>query len=385
MKLNIPHRIIQYIIFFTLWGCVEPFEPVLDKYENLLVVDGLLTDEPGHTRVKLSRSHSYQDYGIFPEKDASVFIKVDQKTMISFQETSEGIYIPVDPLFKGEQGRSYQLIISTSGGKKYESPEEILKPSPSIDSIFYEFIELKGMNDASPVFAIRFFVSSHDETGQTRYYRWEWEETWEYHAPVESENYPGKTVCYKSDHSKTIHVGSSVNLTGDVIEKAELGMISNETDRLKHKYSLLVKQYAISGKEHEYWSNLEKLNEQTGTLFDPVPSSVKGNIGEVSDPSEPVLGYFMVSGVSFRRIMISRENLPAYFYFPNNQDCEVVLKPATVNIGEMTKQGLVYVDTRPEFFNGRIQKVHRFVKSTSCFDCTVTGSATKPEYWDDEE
>ncbi|MDZ7777912.1 MAG: DUF4249 family protein [Bacteroidales bacterium] len=42
-------------VIFSL-GCREEFTPQVQKYDNLLVVDGMISNEPGPYTIKLSRS-----------------------------------------------------------------------------------------------------------------------------------------------------------------------------------------------------------------------------------------------------------------------------------------------------------------------------------------
>jgi hypothetical protein len=53
-------RSIKYIIavssLLLITGCITPFVPETDETEELLVVQGLITDQPGPNTVKLSKS-----------------------------------------------------------------------------------------------------------------------------------------------------------------------------------------------------------------------------------------------------------------------------------------------------------------------------------------
>ena len=159
----------------------------------------------------------------------------------------------------------------------------------------------------------------HDVTNKTRYYQWNHSETWEFHSafysmlkhvdgkfvvrPTEEEFY----VCYKSSKSTSIAVGSSDQLSEDIIYESPLiGISASTSDRLSVRYSVLVKQYALTKKGYDYWQNLKRISENIGGLFDPQPSTLKGNIYSVNDPTEPVLGFLSISDVSEKRLFITR-------------------------------------------------------------------------------
>ncbi len=65
-----------------------------------------------------------------------------------------------------------------------------------------------------------------------------------------------------------------------------------------------MKQYGLTQEEFEYWNQLAKSTERTGSLFDPQPSSVTGNIKSQGDPSEMVFGYFSAANRQDERIFV---------------------------------------------------------------------------------
>jgi hypothetical protein len=42
-------------------SCIDEYWPELDKYEHLLVVDGLITDDPGPYLIRLSLTSNVKD------------------------------------------------------------------------------------------------------------------------------------------------------------------------------------------------------------------------------------------------------------------------------------------------------------------------------------
>ena len=54
---------------------------------------------------------------------------------------------------------------------------------------------------------------------------------------------------------------------------------------------------------------LKKNTESLGTIFDPQPSAIKGNVHSVSDPNEMVIGYINATTAQEQRIFISEAQL----------------------------------------------------------------------------
>jgi hypothetical protein len=63
----------------------------------------------------------------------------------------------------------------------------------------------------------------------------------------------------------------------------------------KHFYN--VAQHAITKEAYEYWETVKKIAQPSGSIFDTPPAPIPGNIYNVNDPDEQVLGFFELSAV----------------------------------------------------------------------------------------
>src|SRR5690606_3313027 len=63
-------------------------------------------------------------------------------------------------------------------------------------------------------------------------------------------------------------------------------------------------QNALTREAYDYWNELSKTTEATGSIFDPFPSRVTGNIRSASNPDVPAFGYFSAGKASKKRIFI---------------------------------------------------------------------------------
>src|SRR4029450_12184246 len=128
----------------------------------------------------------------------------------------------------------YRLRISTTDGKEYLSDYMTVKTTPPIDSISYTY------NDKG----VTIYANTHDPSNNTRYYRYEYDETWEYHASIFSEiKYTGVGVppfvtrtgddlvyvCYRTQKSHKIYLASSAGLESDVIYQFPIQFIARNT------------------------------------------------------------------------------------------------------------------------------------------------------------
>jgi hypothetical protein len=377
------------ILFLLLLSgsCIYNFDPPSEGYENLLVVEALLSDDDEAFEVGLSRSIPINTGGLVPEANAQVSISDNIGNVFDLFEVSPGRY-STTPDFLSQTGRFYQLHIQTADGNQYESDTVLLRETPPIDSVFYKYEERVTTERVENIPGLQIYLTTHDPNNNTWYYRWEFEETWEFRTKYNStqiwedemllEREEQINRCWKHAESAWILLATSKNLNEDIISEFPLIYISNATDRLDTKYSILVKQYALSEKSFNYWKELEKINENLGTLFDPQPYQLTGNIHNIYDENDIVLGFFDASSVQKERIFISRGEFQ-YFVTPNYYANCIDTVGGYGLIPEFILQGFMLVGELPPMGPG--PPVYQF-SSEFCIDCRIAGTNVKPDFWD---
>ncbi len=380
MKRNYIHIVFLFwmIPFILLPSCIEPYDPEIDRYENVLVVDGLYTNADEDMFVRLSRTIPYYESGALKVTGAVVVIVDDLGYGQTYTEESPGTYKLEKGLKQGLPGMSYKISIETMEGEQYESDYQLMKKPVEIDSVYYELDEDIFSAESQNRKGIRFFLDSKDEEEATQYYRFDWLETWEYGVPHHKPGFEHRKICWRSAYSNSIGLSNTGNLSEDRIYRKELYTVTNETNRLHRQYSSLIRQYSISREAFEFWKNLKEMNELTGTLFDTPPSPIIGNIQNVNDPYEPVLGFFEVSGVSEKRVFVDKKDLPIDFSTPTGyQHCEFLLVQ-----GEGSRElanGWLLLQTY-EWLDTLWTEV---TSHHDCYDCTGVGSNSEPTYWNE--
>jgi hypothetical protein len=383
-------RYLKILIFsaltlFMLYRCIDPFYPDIQEYENVLVVDGLITDENMVYQVRLSRTLHFDDIDKKPVPDAVVQVIDDLGNTYMFTEVTSGTYQSDPNEFAGRSGRKYKLLIETTDGNKYESAFEELKKIPDIDSIHWQYKEKPSIDPNNPVKGIEILVDTHDPENKTRYYSWNWYETWEFLTPYQKDTLPSH--CWKYDSCRVIQIGSTDHLTEDILQNYPLYYISGSTNRLARRYSVLVKQYSLTKEAFNYWSRIKETNENTGTLFDAIPTQVTGNITDLSNPDKPVLGYFQASAVTSSRIFIDRSELMVHKLFVSGgyDYCESQMFTDTLNTPRPDYLDLLenygWVIYYQEVSGNDINTY--LTNSIACCDCSVSGSPVRPDFWTD--
>jgi len=320
VKQSLRKYIVGIVAIFMVIGslpcCVEPFTPQIKKYSNLLVVDGTLTDEVGAQVITVSRSSNYNDAEIIAENGCTVTVQDDEGNIYSYVGKGNGKYQA--EFYQGDlqYGRSYMLRVIANDGEVFESDYQTLRSAPPIDSVTAVYEPKVTLENPDGLKGYQFFVSTSDPSGNTRYYRWGMEETWEYHAPftvaymwdgvLHDFSFPDdRSRCWMTKDVPGIFTGTTRAISEDVLKNIKLNYVSTQSDRLKWRYSLLVREYALSAEAYEFWSGLQKQTQETGGLYESQPYMIKGNINCISNPDVKALGFFSTSGVSEKRIFVN--------------------------------------------------------------------------------
>lgn len=368
--------LIQLCFFILLTGCIVRFTPETEEEKELLVVEGLITDQPGPNTIKLSKSLPFgKKSEAKPLTGCSVSLKDDLGNFYPLSEKAAGTYVTNSTAFRGQAGRFYTLRISANNGRNiinYESSPVEMKPVPPIDSIYYEKTVIKeGYENYFGIDGCNIYLDTHDPENKCKYYRWDFNETWVLRLLFPVEN----IKCWVSDTSNKINFKSTAAFDESRIIRHPVTSISNLTDRLKTKYSISVNQYSLNEDEYVYWEKLQNITDQVGGLYDVIPASVPGNVYCIDNPGERVLGYFSVSARSSKRIFIKDNFSGIINLYP---DCPTDTVYGDVEIWGLDVSVWVFSDNPPSFGSPRRRIL---TDKKGCADCTVRGTNLKPEFW----
>ena len=132
MKLLRKILLIPLLLFLN--GCITQFIPHTSEDKKILVVEGLITDQPDTNIIKLSNSLPLGIRNVAnPLKGCIVTISDDLGNTFSFTETAAGIYVTDPSKFQGVVGRFYTLHITihvANNNLHYESYPMEMKHAP---------------------------------------------------------------------------------------------------------------------------------------------------------------------------------------------------------------------------------------------------------------
>ena len=381
------------LLLASLSSCVEPYVPtVMDAPSSYLVVNGFINSQ-GSTTIRLSRSLALSDSkSPAPEARATVFIQANTGQRFALAETPAGSGTYVSAPLGLDPSQRYQLRLTTTAGQTYASDPSPVQTAPPIDAVHWRY-ENEG---------VQVYADAHDAAANTTHYRWVIQQTWLFTSPYEAVlEYDPKSRklrpnkhdiyhCWLSTNASPILQTTTARLSQNVVKDFPLLFLSASSEQLRYKYTMLVQQLAQSKEEYDYWEALKKNTESIGTINDPLPTQLTGNVHCLSDAGEAVLGFVGVHSVSEQRIFIAHSDVPELkgVISQTGYDNTCFSIPEGLPFPFQTYSGTFADTTYYRVYDYDINvnspnpKVKGVLGSTvRCVDCRLRGTNVKPSFW----
>ncbi|RZM24071.1 MAG: DUF4249 domain-containing protein [Pedobacter sp.] len=358
------HRVPFYLygvwilsLMATLSSCVDPTDLSLKGTVDVIVIDGTITNLAEDQIVRLSRSKADPFTGRFgstPITQAVVTMVVDSSQIIAMAESDSGIY-KAPKEFVGHIGHAYQVRITLRDGTRYESSNEVMQDVPSIGNLSVQFnTNSLASNQRLQNFyaaAHDFYITFQDPPIQHNYYRWGWK-LWEKQQwcctcansayfihdprdttklyekcfPVSTDkpyvyDYECRTHCWDIFQGYEVNVFDDQYSNGGTIAKRRVAQIPY----YQHEPCLVeIRQGSLTANAHRYFKILQDQTQNTGGLADTPPTITGGNIRNLTNEREAVIGYFSASAISSTLYWLDRKDAttvpPGLFMAKNDRN-----------------------------------------------------------------
>lgn len=320
--------------------CVRPFEPKEVLRATVLVVDGGLTDSPGKQVVRLGFSVGDSltgRPGTRPVDDARVELVVDSSRVVALRPAGGGAY-QFPNGFVGQAGHRYQLRFSLRDGRRYASSVETMPAVPPILGVYDRFNARSVTTETEGLLlpANDVFVDLQDPAGVRNHYRWDWT-LWErqevcascqngeyyindpqgnllegcipdprapnsYVLPI-FRDYRCRTACWEILFSAQLNLFADTYTDGGPLT----GWLVARIPFYQNTPALVeIRQSALTLGAYRYYKLLDEQTQKTGGLADTPPVPPIGNVRNLADDTEPVVGYFTASSVATVRYWLDR-------------------------------------------------------------------------------
>jgi hypothetical protein len=367
-------RRLSIILFLSvvMSGCIEPFELNPDHDTTGIVVTGSITDvDPVHVGLtKPAESVNRREFSIMPVIGARVILFDDQGNQEELVE-SKLVHGQFDGQTIGVVGREYHIQVILEDGTEVLSTPQLIQPCPSIDIVYYEAVDYYKKSTSG---GLLFKLEMDEKDTLNRYYKWKMGGTYVLYTYFNKDNpAPGNACgelkpeleepCYVS-YVDDLHyvLGESISDQADIISK-EIEFLQPNS-KFKYGQSIEVRQYSMTEEAYDYWKKVDDQRTSVGSVFDPPPAQIRGNLTFEDDTEITVFGFFEVSAVTSKRFLIEPTDFPGL-----TEDLATLLGGSGVNADCNPPSGPSNWWTPPDF----------------CCDCALlTGSTReKPSYWPD--
>ncbi len=291
-----------------LVSCVEEIELPPRSVASRLVVEGLITNEAPPYSVKLTYSSAYNSVlfgqGETPVSGAVVTITEVGGRSIQLQQDASAplFYRQRDPEFVGKVGKSYQLTVALADGIRYVSESELLSEVPAIDRLYAEH-RPRAIDDLFSPEYYEVLLDTKDPAAPGNYYRWSAYGYVPRFSTGVSQGFAGVCCqyCFYPIYGTGSDVRSDALVNGRTITRQ---VVHASPIYYPGQHFIEVRQYSLTRGAYQFWTRFEEQRKRTGSLFDPLPASIDGNVHEASDPNKLALGYFGASAVATKRMII---------------------------------------------------------------------------------
>jgi hypothetical protein len=313
---RISSKVLQLLAGSVLISCLTPVSVDIGESIPLIVISGQVSTLPDRTYVQVS---STRDPARLPQGtiNCEVFLIDENGATNLFTEIVDqqrpGTYKANG--FTATPGSSYHIRVRTPDGV-FESMPERVPLQTGTDEISYEFtdetvIDAEGIPFKNKMILV-YTTPTLPVSDVPVYIRWQLDEVYVI-IPTDFPDPFGYVPpnCYVSQtvDPQRIPMYNGINFSEQRTSQILLGKrIAFQTFHYRHYF--ISYQSAITPEAHEYWTKVDILANQVGSIFDTPPSPITGNVYNVEKPAETVLGYFAAVNESMKRISLTQNELP---------------------------------------------------------------------------
>ncbi|MBB6326037.1 hypothetical protein FHS59_001665 [Algoriphagus iocasae] len=328
-KFQLIRAFAAFLIFVLANSCVEQIDFPLDKGVEKLIVSGQVNNLNEPQLVFLSETTSKDREPLFednknyvlndlprPVSGANIKLMViygDGFASVLYTETKAGQY-EMNSGVDLESASEIYLEIEVKG-KMYRSKPQTMPSVVGSDVLSYSFT--RGIIEdqpETPFISIETEATLPQQTGGY-YLRWDVDEAYYWNLtffPNPFNRAPPDCYVfgYPDPERITLVNGDLLNNEGNQSKRIVAQRIIDESFLSRHYFN--VRQVSTNKEAYEYWRRIKELVGNTGSVFDTPPAPVLGNLYNVNDESEIVLGYFEVAKVNLTRIYTTRADVPFF-------------------------------------------------------------------------
>ena len=342
-------------MLFLLTACVDLLEIPMRQRVNVIVVEGTLTNLHEDQLIRINRSKSDSltgRFGSLPITKARVEVLVDSAQVLLFTETDTAGAYRSPAGFQAQPGHTYQLRFTLADGTQYASTTETMPLLVPIERVQTHFnpTSLPAQLDDGTFNHYRgaheLTVDFQDPARQHNYYRWDWllweKQDWcrtcvqghyfiykpyieppllyeDCVADFEAQHggtttgtnyyvldYNCRTRCWEILRNYTTDVFDDEYSNGGLIVGRRVAQIPFYQE---NACLVMLRQSSLSQGAYQYYRTVGEQTQNTGGVAAAPPTALVGNVRNVANAHESVIGYFTASAVATALDWIDRSDV----------------------------------------------------------------------------
>ena len=322
-------KITKLCFIFSLvliYACIDPFELTFeDGVTDFLVVDGSFSSEAQTHTLKLYTTKSQIANRRKPVTGAMVNLVAADGRREAYRDLNDGNYELSGTTIQGQVGERYFLEIDLPNGEQYRSKLATMPPKIKGDSAYIKFALLEQALITGEIgrrATLEVFVDSPLPPAEQDYWlKWDVSTLFSFPEVLCGPIPPSPPICYipgKNDVQETILLNGK-NFGGESIQglKVNEKVLTPSDFEFRGRYYFIVNQQSITKEAYDYWQKINRVANQTGSIFDAPPAGVPGNIYNVNKEEEVVLGFFELQNTDILRAYITAIDFAADYQFSN--------------------------------------------------------------------
>ena len=268
-----------FLIFLISCGDTEIELP---NGQELFVVEGWITNQNKQHWVKISTTVPFDDSRTEnPVEDAIVSIE-DNAGIFPMTHSSNGLYLT--NTFAGITARSYRVNIQLTTGEIIQSGWERLNPLMPIDTIKYDFFDEPNPETGEDIQIYFPIVVSSDPVNETNFYR------------------------YKGfRNGQLLNEPSELILLNDQFVNGATSL-PNFIPELRYSFedTIQVELHSLTKASFQFLELLKSQTTSLGSSSGTSPAALIGNLENIDDVNQVILGFFGASAVSSDTTIINQ-------------------------------------------------------------------------------
>jgi Domain of unknown function (DUF4249) len=328
--LEMKRIVILFLCTLLITSCIDRINITIpDSSASQLVVDGLITDEPGPYTVRLSLATRVDGFLQFRKLitagRVTIFDNLGNSEDLTLIEA--GTYQTKPNGIRGMVGRAYAVRIETVDGKVYESIPDMMNPSGSLDSVYYKRETFQPLNEPTR-YGLRVYTDGRGVPDGDNLFRWKYTGTYQISTyPLQHKDSRCAADpracgseggictccdCWVNQYAEQPYISDNQFVSNGNFKNIEVAYVPIEYIPFEIKYRMEVKQMSLSRAAFDYWKTIQSQKEGGSSLFQPPTGKTRTNIFEKNGLTE-AQGIFYASSVSLKQTYVANDLIKGLF------------------------------------------------------------------------